>query len=120
MRKWKVKPSCGTSGGSVVKNPAAMQEAQVRALDQEDALEEGVATHSSMLAWKIPSHGQEPGGLQSKGSQPDSTERLSPAHVHLTRAAGVECIGSVTASPLTCLYFRGALTHLFPTWKTGL
>ena len=63
-------------------------------------------THSSILAWEIASHGQEPGGLQSKGSRSDSTERLSPAHVHLTHAAAVERIGSITASPLTCpLYF---------------
>ena len=63
-------------------------------------------THSSILAWEIASLGQEPGGLQSKGSQSDSAERLSPAHAHLTRAAAVECIGSITASPLTCpLYF---------------
>ena len=63
-------------------------------------------THSSILAWEIASHGQETGGLQSKGSQSDSAERLSPAHAHLTRAAAVECIGSITASPLTCpLYF---------------
>ena len=41
-----------------------MQETQVRALGQEDPLEEGMATHSSILAWKIPWTG-EPGGLQS-------------------------------------------------------
>ena len=43
-------------GGSPVKNPPAMQEPQVRSLGQEDPLEKGVTTHSSILAWEI--HGQ--------------------------------------------------------------
>ena len=41
---------------------------QVRSLGQKDPLEEGMATHSSILAWRIPWTG-EPGGLQSMGSQ---------------------------------------------------
>jgi len=41
---------------------------QVQFLDQEDPLKEGMATHSSILAWRIPWTG-EPGGLQSMGSQ---------------------------------------------------
>ena len=56
-------------GGSVVKNPSAMQEMQetrVQSLGQEDPLEEGVATHSSILAWRIP-WTEELGGLQSMG-----------------------------------------------------
>ena len=51
-----------------VKNLAAMQESQVQSLGQEDPLEKGMATHSSILAWRIP-WTQEPGGLQSMGSQ---------------------------------------------------
>ena len=47
-----------------VKNPPAMQEMQVQSLGWEDPLEEGMATHSSMLAWKIPWR-EEPGRLQS-------------------------------------------------------
>ena len=54
--------------GSVVKNPSAMQESQVPSLGQEDPLEEGIATHSSILAWRIP-WTEEPGGLQSMGLQ---------------------------------------------------
>ena len=38
----------------MVKNLPAMQETQVQSLDQEDALEKGMATHSSILAWRIP------------------------------------------------------------------
>ena len=54
-----------------VKNPPTMQETQemrVQFLGQEDPLEEGMATHSSILAWRIP-WTEEPGGLQPKGSQ---------------------------------------------------
>ena len=58
----------GFPGGSMVKNPLAMQETRVQSLGQEDPLEEGTATHSSILAWEIP-WTEEPGGLQSKRSQ---------------------------------------------------
>ena len=51
-----------------VKNLPAVQETRVRSLDWEDPLEKEMATHSSMLAWKI-SWTQEPGGLQSMGLQ---------------------------------------------------
>ena len=51
-----------------VKNLPAMQETQVWFLGQEDPLEKGMATHSSILAWRIPKT-EEPGGLQSPGSQ---------------------------------------------------
>ena len=40
-------------GGSVVKNPPAVQETQVQSLGWEDPLEEGMATHSRILAWRI-------------------------------------------------------------------
>ena len=49
-----------------VKNPSAMQETWAQSLDREDPLEKGMATHSSILAWRIP-WTEEPGGLQSKG-----------------------------------------------------
>ena len=52
---------------SVERQPK-MRETQVRSLGQEDPLEKGMATHSSILAWRIPGMG-EPGGLQSTGSQ---------------------------------------------------
>ena len=45
-----------------------MQEIQVQSLDQEDPLEKGMATHFNILAWRIP-WTEEPGGLQSMGSQ---------------------------------------------------
>ena len=52
----------------MVKNLPAMQETQVQSLGWEDPLEKGMATHSSILAWRIP-WTEEPGGLQSMGSQ---------------------------------------------------
>ena len=51
----------------MAKNPPAVHETQVRFLGQEDALEKGMAPHSSTLAWRIPWM-EEPGGLQSMGS----------------------------------------------------
>ena len=44
----------GFPGGSVVKNPPAVQETWVRFLGWEDSLEKEMATHFSILAWKIP------------------------------------------------------------------
>ena len=59
----------------LVKNPPAMQETWVRSLGWEDPLEKGKATHSSILAWRIPwTVGQySPWGLKES----DTTERLS-------------------------------------------
>ena len=57
----------------LVKNPPAMQETWVQSLDWEDPLEKGMATHSSILAWRIP------WTIQS-----DTTERLSLSHFHFT------------------------------------
>ena len=52
----------------MVKNPPAMQEMWDQSLEQEDSLEEEMATHSSILAWEIP-WTEETGRLQSMGSQ---------------------------------------------------
>ena len=59
-----------------LKRLPAMQETWVRSLGQEDPLEKEMATHSSILAWRIPWM-EEPGGLQSTGCKElDTTERL--------------------------------------------
>ena len=57
----------------MVKNPPAVQETQVRSLSREDPLEEEMATHSSILAWRSP-WTEELGGLQSMGSQKSRTQ----------------------------------------------
>ena len=51
-----------------VKRLATMQETRVQSLGKEDLLEKEMATHSSILAWRIP-QAEEPGGLQSTESQ---------------------------------------------------
>ena len=57
----------------MVKNLPAVQETWVQFLGQEDPLEKGMATHSSILAWRIP-WTEEPGRPQSMGPQRDMTE----------------------------------------------
>ena len=68
------RPICGPPGapmgvpcGSAVKKAPAIQETQVQSLDQEDPLEKGMATHSSILLWRIP-WTEKPGGPQFMGS----------------------------------------------------
>ena len=58
----------GFPDSSLVKNPPAVQETPVQLLGWEDPLEKGKATHSRILAWRIP-WTEEPGGLQSMRSQ---------------------------------------------------
>ena len=71
-----------------VKRLPTMQEAQVRFLGQEEPLEKEMATHSSILAWKIP-WTEETGRLQSTGSQSDVTKH-SCTHGSL----GFHCVPS--------------------------
>ena len=68
----------------MVKRLPKIRKTQVQSLGQEDLLEKEMATHSSILAWKIPST-EEPGGLQSMGSQRvghDWATSLSLFHFH--------------------------------------
>ena len=67
-----VTPQEGFPGGSDGKEPPAKQETQVQPLGQEDLLEKGMATHSSILAWEIP-RTKEPGGPRSMESDRLST-----------------------------------------------
>ena len=61
----------------MVKNPPEKGETWIRSLGWEDPLEEGIATYSSILAWRIP-WTDEPGGLWSQGCKElDMTEQLS-------------------------------------------
>ena len=71
--KWNSSLCCYMTGWASllaqrVKNLPSMQETQVQSLGWEDPLEKGMATHSSILAWRIP-WTEEPGRLQSMGSQ---------------------------------------------------
>ena len=68
-------------GGSAVENLTTMQETGVRSLGREDPLGKEMATHSSILAWRIP-WTEEPGGLQSMGLQEsDRTEWLNHSNM---------------------------------------
>ena len=72
-------------GGASGKEPTCQCrrcEIWVQPLGGEDPLEEGLATHSRILAWRIP-WTDEPGGLQSMGvTESDTTERLGTQHTH--------------------------------------
>ena len=63
----------------MVKHPPAMQETRIQSLGWEDSLEKETATHSSILAWRIP-WTEGPGGLQCIGSQKDTTEQLTVSY----------------------------------------
>ena len=69
----------------LVKNPPAMQETWVQSLGREDALGGEnpleMATHSSILAWRIP-WTEKPGGLQAMGSQRVRHDRVTDTHTH--------------------------------------
>ena len=80
-KTWYVCPSRASPGGSAVKNLPAIQEMWVWSLGRENPLEEEIATHSSILACKIP-WTEEPGGLQSMGSQRVGHGWAQRAHAH--------------------------------------
>ena len=80
----------------MVKRLPAMWETRVQFLGWEDPLEKEMATHTSILAWKIPWTG-EPGTLQSVGSQRDTTERL---HFHYSWFTFKNCFGCAGSSLL--------------------
>ena len=77
----------GFPGGSVVKNLPEMQETWVRSLGGEDPLEMGMATHSSILAGKVPWM-EEPGGLQSMSDTPEHACILEPVPSALSAGMG--------------------------------
>ena len=78
----------------LVKNPLAMQEPWVRSLGWEDPLEKGLATHSSVFAWRIP-WTEEPGGLQSMGSQRVRHDCMTEhAHTGFIRNKHLWCFGN--------------------------
>ena len=78
----------------MVKNPLAIQETWVQSLNQEDPLEKGMATHTRILAWRIP-WAEKPGRLQSMGSQKSQTQLR-------TNAFTFYLFGGISQSYLKC------------------
>ena len=76
-----------------VKNLLTMWETRVQLLGQEDPLEKGMATHSSILAWRIP-WTEETGGLQSMGSQRVRHDWATNTHTHTHTHMGIQWMGS--------------------------
>ena len=66
---------------SVLKNPPAVQETQVPSLDQEDPLEEAMATHSSILVWRIPMDRGAWWATVYGVTESDTSDQLSIAHI---------------------------------------
>ena len=82
-----------------VKHLPIMRETWVQSLGWEDLLEKEMATHSNILAWKIPWM-EEPGGLQSKGSQRVGHD-LATEHQQQTRSSPLSFISSKILSLLS-------------------
>ena len=92
----------GFPGGSAEKkkkNLPAMQETQVQSLGQKDPLEKGMATRSSILAWRIPCTG-EPGRLQSMGLQKVGHDWVTNTHTDTYTHTHTHRVSKVSLLPL--------------------
>ena len=101
-----------------VKNLPAMQETWIWSLGWEDPLEEGMATHSSILVWKIP-WTEEPGGLQSTGLQRVGHDWVTQHSTALERYLGKYCLFPETHStiaPEVCAWIIDVLRRETGGW----
>ena len=91
----------------MVKNPPPVWETQVQSLGWEDPLEKGMATHFSILAWRIPGT-EEPGGLQTTGhKESDTTERTcAHTHTHTHTHTVTQLDGGKAEFERTCCVFK--------------
>ena len=103
----------GFPGGTVVRCPPAMQEAQVWSLGQEGPLKEGMATHSSILARRIP-WTEEPAGLQSVGLQRVRHNWSDCTRMRTVWAVGVRHSDSVF---YVCTWLPSGPTGKEPTYQ---
>ena len=88
-----------------------MQETGIRPLGWEDPLEEGMATHSSILAWRIP-WTEEPGGYSPRGHKESGpTEQLTPS-------CSSRMAGCASDQPLSLGTFQKAACQQEPSWRT--
>ena len=112
----------GFPGGSVVKNLPAMPEPPetlVWSLGGEDPLEKEMATHSSILTWRIP-WTEKPGGLQSMGSQRVGLKRHS-THAHTAHVKRIKRMWWWWSLPVGSLWMGFHETHpLLREWEKKL
>ena len=79
---YKIPCSWASHVAQMVKNLPAMQETQVQSLDWEDSLEKGMATHSSILAWRMPWQRSLVGCSPWSHKELDTTEQLTHTYIH--------------------------------------
>ena len=104
----------------MVKNPPAIWETQVRSLGWQDPLEKGMATHSSILAWKIP-WTEEPGGLQSMGWQRVRHEWVTNTFIEGSSSQVGQVLDSTGETPShldSTAFLRGWPLFLLPKVKS--
>ena len=100
------KLNMGFPGGSVVKNLPAMQETRVRSLGWVGPVEEGMATHSGMLAWRIP-WTEESGGLQSVGHTASDMADVTKQQQQKTNTSYIFPSSSVSPAGMEALHGQG-------------
>ena len=105
----------GFPGGSAVKNLSAVQEPRVRSMGGEDSLEGSMATHSSILVWRIPQT-EEPGRIRSLGSQSETRLRDSAQHMIAFTAFRSHRRGCCLFPGLRLLLWRG-VCDLGHSWE---
>ena len=112
----KLFPSPGNIPDPGFKPRSAMQETQIQSLGQEDLLEKRMATHSSILAWRI-SWTEEPGGLQSMGLQRVGHDWVNNTRTHTHTVALWYCVVSwCTVNWISSVYtYTPSLLGLSPT-----
>ena len=96
----------------MLKNPPMqqIQETQVRSLGREDPLEKGMATHPSILAWRIP-RTEEPGGLQSMGSQGVRHDYSDLPRIKIPKQEGHHLCDFIQKGPMVSPHSESAETQ---------
>ena len=108
----------------MVKNPTAMWETWVRSLGWEDLLQKGMATRSSILAWRIP-WTEETGGLQFMGSQRVGHDSVQPSPLSNMKSSSQSfliffCQSLPSLSSGCYLHFTGFVVCWFPRVRSKM